>query len=235
MRLFLKVILMNKMTLNEYITNHLGKIISETLYLVGISALIAIIIGMIIGSVLYITRRGKSKVSKVIYKILDVCVNILRSFPFIILIFFLVPFTRAIMKVLTGIGTSSGNTACLIPLAVAAAPFFAKIIENALIEVDENVVEAANSLGLNPFQVMVRVVIREALPAIISGVTLAIITLVGFSAMAGYVGAGGIGNFALIYGVNNYDTNAIIYAVITIILFVQVIQLIGNFIYKLVK
>ncbi len=223
------------MTIQEYLTIHLGKIISETLYLVGISAAIAIVVGLIIGSILFVTRKNNKRVVRTIYKSLDFIVNLFRSFPFIILIFFLVPFTRSVMRLITGIGTSSGNTACLVPLTVAAIPFFAKMIENALIEVNGSVIEAATSLGLSSFQIMVRVVIREALPAIVSGITLAIITLVGFSAMAGYVGGGGIGNFAVIYGINNYDSNAIIYAVITIILVVQLIQLIGNFIYKLVK
>lgn len=226
---------MEKMTLQEYFTEHLGKIITETLYLVFISAIIAILAGLIIGSILYSTRKSKKPVLRVIYKVLDILVNIFRSFPFIILIFFLIPFTRSIMRTLTGVGTSSGNTACLIPLAIAATPFFSKVIENALIEVDDNVVEAATSLGLSPFQIMTKVVIREALPAIISGITLGIITLVGFSAMAGYVGGGGIGNFAVNFGFSNYDTNAMTYAVITIILLVQLIQLAGNLLYKLVK
>ena len=226
---------MDKMPLSTYIKDYLLKNVGETIYLVGISALIAIIFGTIIGAFLYLTRKSKKRGIFVIYKILDIIINIFRSFPFIILIFWLVPFTRNIMKLFTGIGTSTGNTACLIPLSVAAIPFMAKIIENALIEVNEGVVEAATSLGLSTTQIMFKVVIREALPSIVSGITLAIITLIGFSAMAGTVGAGGIGNFAIIYGQNNFDTNAIWYAVITIIILVQVVQIIGNSIYKLVK
>ncbi len=225
----------NTMSLKEYVTEHLGEILGETLKMVSISALVAILLGLVLGSVLFVTRKSNKKVLKVIYKTLDVIVNIFRSFPFVILIFFLIPFTREVMRLLIGVGTSTGTNAALVPLSIAATPFFAKVIENALIEVDDNVVEAATSLGLSQFQIMTRVVIREALPALVTGVTLGIITLVGFTAMAGYIGGGGIGDFAVIYGINNYNTDAIIYAVVTIIILVQLIQLLGNFIYRLVK
>lgn len=225
----------NTMSLKEYITEHLGKILGETLKMVSISALVAILLGLILGSVLFVTRKSNKKGFKVIYKTLDIIVNIFRSFPFVILIFFLIPFTRDVMRLLIGVGTSTGTNAALVPLSIAATPFFAKVIENALIEVDDNVVEAATSLGLSQFQIMTRVVIREALPALVTGITLGIITLVGFTAMAGYIGGGGIGDFAVIYGINNYNTDAIIYAVVTIIILVQLIQLLGNFIYRLVK
>lgn len=225
----------NTMSLKEYITEHLGEILGETLKMVSISALVAILLGLILGSILFVTRKSNKKGFKVIYKTLDIIVNIFRSFPFVILIFFLIPFTREVMRLLIGVGTSTGTNAALVPLSIAATPFFAKVIENALIEVDDNVVEAATSLGLSQFQIMTRVVIREALPALVTGVTLGIITLVGFTAMAGYIGGGGIGDFAVIYGINNYNTDAIIYAVVTIIILVQLIQLLGNFIYRLVK
>ena len=202
--------------------------------MVGISAIIATIIAIIFGSVLYNLRKSSNKSCQVIYKILDVLVNLFRSLPFLILIFWLIPFTRSIMKVFTGVSKFTGNTAAIVPLTIAAIPFFTKIIENALVEVDEDVIEAAISLGLNRFQIITKVVIKEALPAIVSGITLGLITLVGYSAMAGAVGAG-IGNFAIIYGQQNYDMNAIIYSVVTAILLVEAIQLIGNCIYKLVK
>ena len=220
---------MPKITLQKYLEEYVLKITLETLYMVGISAIIATIIAIIFGSVLYNLRKSSNKSCQVIYKILDVLVNLFRSLPFLILIFWLIPFTRSIMKVFTGVSKFTGNTAAIVPLTIAAIPFFTKIIENALVEVDEDVIEAAISLGLNRFQ------IKEALPAIVSGITLGLITLVGYSAMAGAVGAGGIGNFAIIYGQQNYDMNAIIYSVVTAILLVEAIQLIGNCIYKLVK
>ncbi|HAR58320.1 MAG TPA: methionine ABC transporter permease [Acholeplasmatales bacterium] len=226
---------MPKITLQKYLEEYVLKITLETLYMVGISAIIATIIAIIFGSVLYNLRKSSNKSCQVIYKILDVLVNLFRSLPFLILIFWLIPFTRSIMKVFTGVSKFTGNTAAIVPLTIAAIPFFTKIIENALVEVDEDVIEAAISLGLNRFQIITKVVIKEALPAIVSGITLGLITLVGYSAMAGAVGAGGIGNFAIIYGQQNYDMNAIIYSVVTAILLVEAIQLIGNCIYKLVK
>ena len=226
---------MPKISLQKYLEEYVLKITLETLYMVGISAIIATIIAIIFGSVLYNLRKSSNKSCQVIYKILDVLVNLFRSLPFLILIFWLIPFTRSIMKVFTGVSKFTGNTAAIVPLTIAAIPFFTKIIENALVEVDEDVIEAAISLGLNRFQIITKVVIKEALPAIVSGITLGLITLVGYSAMAGAVGAGGIGNFAIIYGQQNYDMNAIIYSVVTAILLVEAIQLIGNCIYKLVK
>ena len=226
---------MPKITLQKYLEEYVLKITLETLYMVGISAIIATIIAIIFGSVLYNLRKSSNKSCQVIYKILDVLVNLFRSLPFLILIFWLIPFTRSIMKVFTGVSKFTGNTAAIVPLTIAAIPFFTKIIENALVEVDEDVIEAAISLGLNRFQIITKVVIKEALPAIVSGITLGLITLVGYSAMAGAVGAGGIGNFVIIYGQQNYDMNAIIYSVVTAILLVEAIQLIGNCIYKLVK
>lgn len=226
---------MPKITLQKYLEEYVLKITLETLYMIGISAIIATIIAIIFGSVLYNLRKSSNKSCQVIYKILDVLVNLFRSLPFLILIFWLIPFTRSIMKVFTGVSKFTGNTAAIVPLTIAAIPFFTKIIENALVEVDEDVIEAAISLGLNRFQIITKVVIKEALPAIVSGITLGLITLVGYSAMAGAVGAGGIGNFAIIYGQQNYDMNAIIYSVVTAILLVEAIQLIGNCIYKLVK
>ena len=226
---------MPKITSQKYLEEYVLKITLETLYMVGISAIIATIIAIIFGSVLYNLRKSSNKSCQVIYKILDVLVNLFRSLPFLILIFWLIPFTRSIMKVFTGVSKFTGNTAAIVPLTIAAIPFFTKIIENALVEVDEDVIEAAISLGLNRFQIITKVVIKEALPAIVSGITLGLITLVGYSAMAGAVGAGGIGNFAIIYGQQNYDMNAIIYSVVTAILLVEAIQLIGNCIYKLVK
>jgi D-methionine transport system permease protein len=197
--------------------------------------MLAIIMGILVGSGLFLLRKGKTKVTKVSYKILDVIVNIFRSFPFYILIFWLIPFTRTIMKLLTGIGTSMSIDAFIVPLTVAAIPFFSKLIENALIEVNSGIIEAATSLGLSTFQIIVKVVLREALPAIVSGITLGIVTLIGFSAMSGVVGGSGIGQFAIDYGLTNYDSAAMGYAVLTLIILVLSVQLLGNLIYKLVK
>ena len=223
------------MKFSDYVSKYLPNILADTLYVVFISAILAIIVGILVGSGLFLLRKGKTKVTKVSYKILDIIVNIFRSFPFYILIFWLIPFTRVIMKILTGIGTSMSTDAFIVPLTVAAIPFFSKLIENALIEVNSGIIEAATSLGLSTFQIIVKVVLREALPAIVSGITLGIVTLIGFSAMSGVVGGSGIGQFAIDYGLTNYDSAAMGYAVLTLIILVLSVQLLGNLIYKLVK
>lgn len=223
------------MKISDYITKYLPNILVDTLYVVFVSAILAIIMGMIVGACLFLLRKGKTKTKKVLYKILDVIVNIFRSFPFYILIFWLIPFTRTVMKLLTGIGASMSTDAFIVPLTVAAIPFFAKLIENALIEVNSGIIEAATSLGLSTFQIIRKVVLREALPAIVSGITLGIVTLIGFSAMSGTVGGTGLGQFAIDYGKNNYDSLAMTYAVVTLIILVLSVQLLGNLIYKLVK
>ena len=156
------------MKLTDYITKYLPGILADTLYVVFISAIVAIVFGTIVGAILFLLRKGKTRTSKIVYKILDVIVNIFRSFPFYILIFWLIPFTRMVMKMITGIGTSMSTDAFIVPLTVAAIPFFAKIIENALIEVNSGIIEAASSLGLTTFQIIRKVVLREALPAIVS-------------------------------------------------------------------
>ncbi len=223
------------MSLKVYIEKHLLEITLETLYMVGFSALIAIIFALVIGSLLYLLRKNKNKTLQIIYKIINVIINIFRSFPFLILIFWLIPFTRNVMNIFTGNASFTGNNAAIVPLAVAAIPFFTKLVENALVEVDDGVVEAATALGFNKFQIISKVVLREALPAIISSLTLGIITLIGYTAMAGAVGAGGIGNFAIMYGQQKYDQNALWFAVITVIILVQLVQMIGNCLYKLTK
>lgn len=224
------------MKFSDYLTKYLPSILADTLYVVLVSAILAIIMGVVVGSVLFLLRKNKkNKLAYAFYKVLDVVVNIFRSFPFYILIFWLIPFTRNIMKLITGIGTSMSTDAFIVPLTVAAIPFFSKLIENALIEVNSGIIEAATSLGLSTFQITVKVVLREALPAIVSGITLGIVTLIGFSAMSGVVGGTGLGQFAIDYGLTNYDSAAMGYAVLTLILLVLSVQLIGNLIYKLVK
>lgn len=226
---------MNNMTLGTYFQKYFFQIVGETLFMVGIAAVISIVLGLIIGAVLFILKKGKSRQQQALYKILSFIINVFRSFPFVILMFALTDFTRSIMRILTGIGTSTSNGAAIVPLSIAAIPFFAKIIENALVEVNGGIIEAATSLGLSQWRIMTKVVIREALPSIVSGVTLSIITLIGFSAIVSNIGAGGIGGFAYTKGYVDGDKNAMIYAVITIIVLVQLIQICGNKIYKLVK
>ncbi|MCQ2772680.1 MAG: ABC transporter permease [Bacilli bacterium] len=217
------------MSFKTYVTEYLGKYLLTTLEMVGITLLIGAVIGTILGSLLYVTRKSKKKWVQVLYKVLDFIVGLIRSFPFYILIFVLLPFTR-----LLGLRAMS-NEGFIVPLTIAAIPFIGKIIEGSLIEVNEGVVEAATSLGLSPWQIITRVVLREALPSIVSGITLSLITLIGYSAMSGAVGADSLGSFAYNFGMISYDTAAMLYAVGTIVVLVVLIQTIGNFIYKLVK
>lgn len=221
--------------LGEYITKDLPKYLGETLEMVFLSALIATLFGLILGTILFLLRKGKGKKAHIAYKILDIIVGIFRSFPFYVLMFFIIPFTRVVMKIFTGRAISMSTEAFIIPLSVAAIPFFGKLIENAIMEIDEGVLEASKSLGLSLPQIIFRVILREALPSIISGITLAIITLVGYSAMAGAVGGGGLGFYAYSVGYTSYDFAKMMFAVITIILIVSCVQVIGNLLYKKFK
>lgn len=221
--------------LGEYITQDLPKYLGETLEMVFLSALIATIFGLILGTILFILRKGKGKKSQIAYKILDIFVGIFRSFPFYVLMFFIIPFTRVIMKLFTGRAISMSTEAFIVPLSVAAIPFFGKLIENAIMEIDEGVLEASKSLGLSLPQIIFKVILREALPSIISGITLAIITLIGYSAMAGAVGGGGLGFYAYSVGYTSYDFTKMMFAVITIIIIVSCVQIAGNLLYKKFK
>ena len=195
----------------------------ETIYMVGIATLISLIIGFPIGILLVTSEEKGIKPNKSLHKILDVIlVNITRSIPFIILMVLLLPLMRFI------VGTSIGSVPFIIPLALGAAPFVARIIEGALKEVDEGLIEASKSMGATTNEIIFKVMIPEALPALIHGLTLTIISLVGYSAIAGSIGGGGLGNSAVIDGYNGGNPTLMWQATVTIILLVQVIQFIGN-------
>ncbi|HIT49668.1 MAG TPA: ABC transporter permease [Candidatus Pelethenecus faecipullorum] len=217
------------MSLSDYLTKYLWTYLLQTLKMVGITLVIALVFGLLLGMVLFLCRKSKQKPLRILYKVLDFIVGILRSFPFYILIFVLIPVSRIIT------GDAMSTTGFIVPLSFAAIPFFAKIIESSLIEVSVGVIEAAQALGLSTSQIMIRVVLREALPSIVNGVSIATITLIGYSAMSGAVGAESLGAFAYNYGMISYDIQAMMYAVVTIVLLVLIVQGIGNFIYKLVK
>ena len=173
-----------------------------------------------------VTSPKGLKPNKIIYNVLDLIINVLRSFPFIILIVFIIPLTRAI------VGTPIGEAAAIVPLTIAAAPFVARIIESSLKEVDSGVIEAAKSFGASNTQIIFKVMLKEAVPSIISGLTLTIINIIGYSAMAGSVGAGGLGKVAISYGYQRYQTDVMIVTVIILIIMVQGLQSLGNYLYK---
>lgn len=200
--------------------------IQETMIMVIPSTIFSVILGFIIAIILVVTDSNGLKPNKVIYKAIDVVVNVLRSFPFIILMVAIIPFTRAIM------GTSLGEKAAIVPLTIAASPFVARVIESALKEVDPGVIEAAKSFGSSNFQIIFKVMLKESIPSILSGITLTIISLIGYSAMAGSIGAGGLGALAIRYGYQRFQTDVMIVTVIVLIIVVQVLQSLGNYFYK---
>ena len=201
----------------------------ETLYMVGIAVLIAILIGMPLGILLYVTDEGLFLENKIVKSTAGVVTNLVRSIPFIILLVFLLPFTKWI------IGTQIGPTAASVPLSVAAIPFFARIVESSAREIDRGVIEAAISVGASPWTIIREVILPETRPGIVSGLTITMISLVGYSAMAGTVGGGGIGDLAIRFGYYRYD-NVIMYTtVIVLIVLVQVIQFSGDYIAKKVN
>ena len=200
--------------------------VGQTVYMVFFSKLFESILGFILGIVVTVTSPKGLKPNKIIYNALDLIINVLRSFPFIILIVFIIPLTRAI------VGTPIGEAAAIVPLTIAAAPFVARIIESSLKEVDSGVIEAAKSFGASNTQIIFKVMLKEAVPSIISGLTLTIINIIGYSAMAGSVGAGGLGKVAISYGYQRYQTDVMIVTVIILIIMVQGLQSLGNYLYK---
>jgi D-methionine transport system permease protein len=198
----------------------------NTLYMVLTSTFFALLIGLPLGVILTITSKGHIKANKLIYKTLEILVNIGRSFPFAILMVALIPLTRLI------VGTSLGTTASIIPLTIAAIPFIAKLIESNLKQIDAPILEAAIVMGSNTWQIITKILLPEALPALIGSSTLTTVNLIGYSAMAGLVGGGGLGQVAIQYGYNRFNTFIMIVTVTTLILLVQTVQWIGNSISK---
>ena len=202
------------------------KAFNETVFMTFYSTIFSVIFGFILAVILTISAEDGLRPNKVVYKILDVIINILRSFPFIILMVFIIPLTRAI------VGTSIGKEAAIVPLTFAAAPFVARIIESSLREVDKGVIEAAKSFGASDFLIIFKVLLKEAVPSIVSGLTLTIISIIGYSAMAGTVGGGGLGYLAVSYGYQRFQKDVMIITVIILIIIVQALQMLGNYLYK---
>jgi len=214
------------MRFNEYMSTLFTPALLQTMYMLIVPTILATLIGFIIAIVLVITKPNGLRPSKTVYNVLGLIVNMVRSFPFIILLISIIPLTRLI------VGTSIGETAALVPITIGSAPFIARLIESSLNEVDPGLIEAAKSFGATNRQIIFKVMVKEATPSIISGVTLAVITILGYTAMAGAVGAGGLGNVALMYGYQQFDKNVILYTVVALIILVQLIQWIGDFLYK---
>ena len=198
----------------------------QTLYMTAVATIFGTIIGFIIAITLVITDSNGLRPNKKLNDVLGGIINTIRSFPFIILMVAIIPLTRFI------VGKAIGVNAALVPLTIGAAPFIARVIESALKEVDKGLIEAAKSFGASNTQIIFKVMLKEAVPSIISGLTLTIINIIGYSAMAGSVGAGGLGKVAISYGYQRYQTDVMIVTVIILIIMVQGLQSLGNYLYK---
>ena len=196
--------------------------IGATIYMVLLSTLMAYVIGLPLGILLVVTAKGGLRPNAVIYKIADLFVNIVRSIPFLILLILIIPITRAI------VGKSYGPTATVVPLTLAAAPFIARLVESSLLEVDHGVIEAAQSMGASTWTIIFKVLLAEAKTSLILGATIALGTILGYSAMAGAVGGGGLGDIAIRYGYNRYQFDIMAVTVILLILLVQIMQWVGT-------
>ena len=206
------------------------KSIYETIYMIILSIIIASIIGVPLGIYLSISKKGGIKENQIVNKIIDlIIVNITRSIPFVVLIVLLIPLSRII------VGKSYGTTAFVIPLSIGSAPFVARIIENSLNEVNYGLIEAAISMGATTYEIILKVLIPEATPSIINGITLTLISLVGYSAIAGIIGGGGLGDLAVVQGFQRGNYKLMYLSTLLLIILVQIIQFIGTRIVKKIE
>ena len=195
--------------------------IRDTLYMTLASTLFGYIIGLPMGIVLTVTDKDGIRPTAAVYKVLDVISNLLRSIPFIILLIVLIPFTRFV------VGRSYGSTATIVPLTIAAAPYIARMVESSLQEVDAGVIEAARSMGASDFQIVTKVMLVEARTSLIVGATISLGTILGYSAMAGTVGGGGLGDIAIRYGYTRWQTDIMVVTVVLLVILFQIFQTIG--------
>ena len=212
--------------MSEAVINLLLKGTWETVLMTFVSGFFGFLLGLPIGIFLFLTRKGQLLENNLINQILAFFVNVFRSIPFIILIVWMIPFTRGL------VGTSIGVAAALVPLSIGAAPFIARLVENSLLEIPEGLIEAARSMGAKPSQIIFKVLLPEALPSLINAATITLITLVGYSAMGGAVGAGGLGQIGYQYGYVGYDTFIMNTVLILLIIIVFIIQFTGDFLSK---
>ena len=204
------------------IINQLALALGQTLYMVGVSALIATVFGLPLGVFLATSERGEIFAAPVANRLLGAIVNATRSTPFIILVVAIIPFTRLVA------GTSIGTSAAIVPLTIAATPFIGRIVESAVREVDPGLVEAARAMGATPLQIVRKVLLPEALPSIVLGLTLSVVSLIGYSAMVGAVGGGGLGDLGIRYGYQRFMPEVMAAVVVVLIVLVQSIQTLGD-------
>lgn len=194
----------------------------ETLYMVGISFVLTVVGGVLLGVVLHVTSPNGLWPQRAVNAVLGTIVNVFRSLPFLILMIALISVTRLI------VGTAIGPTAAIVPLTIGAIPFYARVVESALREVPVGRVEAAQAMGASNGQIVRKVLLPESVSALIAGATLTVVLLVGYSAMAGVIGGGGLGDFAIMYGYQRFNTPVLLVAVVVLIVLVQILQSIGD-------
>lgn len=194
----------------------------ETLYMVALATIFTLLVGLPLGVLLFITRRQGLTPSPKLSAVLGTIVNIGRSLPFVVLLIALIPLTRWV------VGTTLGSTAAVVPITLGAIPFFARIVENALDEVDKGRIEAIQAMGGGLRYVIFTVLLPEALPALLAGVTLTIVMLIGFSSMAGVIGGGGLGDLAIRYGYQRFNNQVMVATIVILVLMVQIIQMLGD-------
>ncbi|MEC0246776.1 ABC transporter permease [Paenibacillus chitinolyticus] len=202
--------------------SEIGTATNDTMMMLGLSALFTFVIGLPVGVLLYLTSKGSLLENRTFNIVISFIVNVLRSFPFIILMIAAIPLTKLL------VGTSIGVKGTIPPLVIAAAPFFARLVETALREVDRGIIEAAQSMGAGRFQIVRRVLLPEALPGLIAGITITTVTLVSYTAMSGMVGGGGLGDLAIRYGYQRFQTEVMIATVVILLILVQILQMIGD-------
>ena len=193
----------------------------DTLYMVLVSTLLGYVLGLPLGVMLTVSDKGGIRPRPVLYRVLDVMTNILRSVPFLILLILLIPVTKAI------VGKSYGSTATIVPLTISAAPFIGRMVESSLKEVDHGVIEAAQSMGASDWTIITKVLLGEARISLLVGLTISLGTILGYSAMAGVIGGGGLGDIAIRYGYYRYETGIMIITVVVLVALVQILQWIG--------
>lgn len=195
----------------------------NTLYMVFVSAFLSVLVGLPLGIILTVTAKGHLKENRAVHELLGMIINVGRSFPFAILMIALIPLTRLL------VGTSLGTTASIVPLTIAAIPFFARLAETSLRETDKSLIEAALVIGAAPNQIVRKILLPESLPGLILAVTITVINLIGYSTMAGTMGGGGLGKIAIQYGYQRFNTFLIVVTVVLLIILVQLIQWLGNY------
>lgn len=202
--------------------NEIGRASIDTLLMLGGSLVLTILLGVPLGVLLYLSGKGRLAANPALNAVLSFVVNVLRSVPFIILLIVMLPVTVLL------VGTSLGVAGAIPPLVVGAAPFYARLVETALREVDKGVVEATQAMGGSTFQIVTRALLPEALPGVIAGATVTAIALVSYTAMAGVVGAGGLGDLAVRFGYQRFQTDVMVVTVVLLLILVQVLQMIGD-------